>query len=518
MLSTFILPKQSSYYVTLLFSFLLCLNGGAFFSFSIFSSNLSHLLNTNNISIVGSMLDIGFFSSLLIGLIYYYTNSYFTITFSTVLCILGWLLPIYYNNFIFYCVCFFLIGLGSSGLQLVAISINSDNFNPKFRGSIVGIMMGGVAIAGIIWTLIYTYATNSNINLLFYLIAISTAIFGILGLLFIQPDINSIKETDIRRFSTIPFSQGIPAPALPSNSALYGGHKSSISIGDINEDIFIKKDMTGIALFQNKMFWMLFILSGVSDGIVLSWKNHIGQFGLPYETLAIILMMFLISNVVARFVVGFASDYFIAYVSRPMWLIIGSVIMSCGIGCFLAYPSVTTVYIATMCFSISYSIVLVVSTQLLTICYGMLYFGVNNGLICLGIMAGSFSITAMTNYIHNSTITKASCINNSLLCYRYPILLSLVLSFVPIIASIVVWLDYPVYLLFFSFLFHFSLNGFSLHLIKSENRQSLVMIQILNLWKIQILIGMRKQKKPMEVKKVDYLIKKPKFESIEQKA
>ena len=127
-------PRDQSIYLTLSLSFLLALHAGTTFAFSAFAKEIALFVNVQqqHVAIIGSIADIGFFLSIVPGVAFYFIGMIPTLAGSMIL-ILSWFLLYLSPNFYFVSFCFFVIGLGSAGLLMIAVTINSGNFGVKSR-------------------------------------------------------------------------------------------------------------------------------------------------------------------------------------------------------------------------------------------------------------------------------------------------------------------------------------------------------------------------------------------------
>lgn len=190
MLSPYIKDDYTFRFLSLIFSCLICLHCGTLYSFGSFIPSLEILLSRSHIAIIGSCGDCGYFLSLIVGLFYTKFGTKATLILSTFLFSFSYYMSFEslrsgFSSIALLSFLFFLIGMGSGGLLLTTISVNSQNFNISHRGAIIGGLLTCFAASAIFANLIYSYAFNFDVENFFAFISISSLVCGFLALMFV---------------------------------------------------------------------------------------------------------------------------------------------------------------------------------------------------------------------------------------------------------------------------------------------------------------------------------------------
>lgn len=318
------------------------------------------------------------------------------------------LLPIV-SNFSFYCFCFFLIGLGSGGAEILLIKINSQNFPIKNRGVIIGIIVFALPCSGLIWSAIYLYPLGENLNRFFLSIATSSTVLGVLALLFVENLENCV-------------------PVSLNEESLH------------HEDFYEKVDITGYELLKSGLFWLLFFTEFINYGSTVSLFSEMAQALEDYSSWTQkVQYTYIAVNTISRIGAGYLCDISSNVLRRPFWLLFSALSIFIGQISFAIYPNLKSFWVAAMFTAAGYGAAVCIVKVIIMISYGPNHFGINNGLLHLGAALGSLCFTKVSDVI----IHSVNC-NDSLLCYRYSFVFSASFLLVAIVLSILIVKFYPV--------------------------------------------------------------------------
>ena len=423
-LTGFFLSPNASRYFSLVLSFLVSLHCGTMYVFAIYSVKLASLLNTDNVALISALSHAGYLSSVLLGVFFRYFGYQWTMIISLFCVGMGNVGLVLYKNYSFYCVSFFIIGLGSGGIKLAITVRNTQNFSIAHRGIIMGILVGGVAASGLVWLSLFQFALNSNVTIYFFVLGLSALVVGSLATIFVE----ELDPSTLYELEKKPRRSYTPAPIeTPATSPLADDDKIPDLYADIEpndaeisaESDYVDIEITNIHLLRSSPFWILFAIEFVSYGVSLAWSSEMGIVLGNYQTEKLIMIyLFVGVNALFRFLAGFLSDLLANHIPRSAWMFFSVLILFLGHLVFIVDPSIASLWVATILIAIGYGIANLMLNLLISIIYGKRSYGFNDGVLHI---AGAFGGIFFTQ-ISYALAAAGKCGEDKITCYRTPFL------------------------------------------------------------------------------------------------
>jgi len=193
--------------------------------------------------------------------------------------------------------CYMLVGQGGEGAFVAVFAPNLSAF-PASHGSVTGSLVSNFALAGLIFGLLAPFViTHQSLDAYFLLCAILTAVIFLQTAVLINP----VKSTD---------KDDADAPLLQDTEA-----GASILVGDQAMAETKKR-----SVLTDSRFWYCFLILGLVDGGCIMFNSNLGQIATASghaHLRHLCVYLFSVCDVVARLIVGWASDRFSKQVSRP---------------------------------------------------------------------------------------------------------------------------------------------------------------------------------------------------------
>lgn len=206
---------------------------------------MSEQLNGVNVSLLNAFGQAGEMSNILLGICEIYVGYHIAMLISVVCIAAGYFMLAFTDSFVVAAVSYFLIGLGSGGVLNNLVARNAHSFAIRYRGTVVGVLMGAVGVSGLIWMAV---STLLELKSFFLLLAGVAILSGILALLFVEKlETVSVRNSDHER-----------------------------STSKYVEDNYRHVEITGLSLFTFSHFWILAILMFVGYGVSVSWMAEMG--------------------------------------------------------------------------------------------------------------------------------------------------------------------------------------------------------------------------------------------------
>ena len=412
-------------YFSLFVSFAVTLHTGTLYCFGAYAVELQTYLDTSDVAILSAIAHAGFLSNILLGIFYGYFGYEWTMAVSAVFAGVGYLALVVTNNYLAYGIILYFVGFGLGGLQMAVVIRSCENFPLRDRGFVMGLLFGGLALAALIWMTLYLYVFKSRLIFLFLVLGISTLSFSTLAF-FMGDSVPAVK------------------PTFEEKDVRF--NNSRLSIGtEVSEDDYYHVDITGFELLRSPFFWLMFALEFFGYGVSLAWKSYMGLALKDYPETKIQMLYTLIAvNASARFIVGYASDYTIRWIARPVYQLL--VFCFLGLGCltFVLKSDMTGLWIANCFIGFGYGGMVCMINTIVSIVYGHKHYGFNNGFLHLAGGAGGILITEIGFLLASSS----KCSENSFDCYRISFIFnSSLIAVAIVIATIFIFMYPPAWLL-----------------------------------------------------------------------
>jgi len=319
--------------VSLIIGCLLGVSAGTVYVFSLYSQDLAKLINTPNIDILGSVADLGnclgvFGSFLLVGKIGQRVGSLV----ATILSVLGYILIwLTLNDYILprlwiLCIAYFCFGIGQHISFLIAVYINLKNWEARYASRITGLLSATIVFSPIIYCYIYTSTLDSNLSTFFLTLAIMSAAFGLVAILFLK----NIGEVEISYTE-----DDIVADEEEEDEVMLEGeeHKLITNTPRHSNVEVVVKEYTAPEIFYRVEFYLLWFSLLLCLGSCLVWKNLFGKIYFDYHyTLnnVMLLVVWSLTDGISRLIFWKLQNWCRFRIPRPAWTVIPIILLLCS--------------------------------------------------------------------------------------------------------------------------------------------------------------------------------------------
>lgn len=306
--------------------------------------------------------------------------------------------PYYVKHVVLQYVYFFIAGFGAIFLYMASLTTNINNFNPKHRGKVVGILDASFSAGPALIALIYGVAfkhghekDEQNQDLKgFYLM--SACLFGIiafLGILLLRDYPYSEDDS---------FSDGPPDDSE-------GGTGNDAR----DNQVYGGKDVTGFALLKNFNFHFLFWAYIFCAGLQLMFQNNITVYLKSYDLehySTLFTTLNPIFGVLSKFFAGFLSDAILPYGVPRIAILFGfnifqTIVM---IVCIFWSNQLAVLVIALIGIGMPNGALWCLTPTMLSEFYGTKYFGRNWGTVICGNAFGGLLIQTVFGKTYDAAI------------------------------------------------------------------------------------------------------------------
>jgi MFS family permease len=163
---------------------------GSNYVFGSLALPLSKALGGRAVDLLGSCVDIGVYTGILISYLYQGHGVKVTSIVAGLLAgggyvLLAVLLP-YQLPLAVYGLCFFCIGQGSIGLASLSIAVTSKNEAPKNRGKVIGLLQAAYGACALVFSNVFVHVLNSNVISFFWVMAAVLTTMSLVTFVFID--------------------------------------------------------------------------------------------------------------------------------------------------------------------------------------------------------------------------------------------------------------------------------------------------------------------------------------------
>ncbi|XP_033764317.1 probable transporter MCH1 [Pecten maximus] len=285
---------------------------------------------------------------------------------------------------------FFLAGFGAIFMYMASMITNINNFHPKHRGKVIGILdasfSGGPALFAFLFGECFINGhvkdeQNQNLNGFYLMSAICFGVVGLMGIIGLKSYETDISETDL-------------------NSLI-----SSPSVNTVHQP----KDITGIELIKRTDFHFLFWAYLFCAGLQLMFQNNIGVYLKSYNLenyTTLFTTINPIAGVVCKFLVGYISDIVIEKVPRVGLLLFFNIIQTAIlILCIFFSDKLVMLVVVLIGIGFSNGALWCLTPTMVSEFFGLKYFGRNWGTIIFGNAFGGLGIQQMFGVIYDNSIS-----------------------------------------------------------------------------------------------------------------
>eukprot|EP00009_Paramoeba_aestuarina_P002742 CAMPEP_0201515266 /NCGR_PEP_ID=MMETSP0161_2-20130828/6889_1 /ASSEMBLY_ACC=CAM_ASM_000251 /TAXON_ID=180227 /ORGANISM="Neoparamoeba aestuarina, Strain SoJaBio B1-5/56/2" /LENGTH=294 /DNA_ID=CAMNT_0047912055 /DNA_START=132 /DNA_END=1013 /DNA_ORIENTATION=- len=264
-------------YVVLAIGFYVTSAGGTLYCFGGYSVQLGEAIGHSNVDFFGSCGDFGLYLGFMFGL-------WFDLQGPTPPMIAGGLLTFigYFTIWLqaagkidvhiwsFYLL-YFMIGQGSYGLFICAVSTNVRNFPAIQNGKITAFLLFGFSLPSVLLTLVYNHLLHQSVQAYLALFTIYCTLAGILGLFFITEI--PLKDSEKNPKEEAYFND------TGSDDTLHVETKTDEEKDD-NALAVHPENIAQVNVWQTATYvdyWLLFWAFFGTSGAGLMWKNSLGS-------------------------------------------------------------------------------------------------------------------------------------------------------------------------------------------------------------------------------------------------
>lgn len=429
----------SSRSILLAGSFLSALTLGSNFLFGAINLPLGNALEVSDVSILGSCLDLGSYLSILIGTVYVL----FGIKITSVVCaiflsggylLLYFIVPLKLELWV-YGIVFFVIGQGSAGFFIMALTVNSINYFNN-NGIAVGMILGAFGACALVFANLFLYAFNQDLSTLFLVMLVVTLCTFFLFFFFIKVIDNPSSFNVMSDGSDeLPLSDIKPVDV---SSTSYGTEVTPANTQRDASDKNLDKNIVYSIIYTfltSVDAWIIWFGLLVSAGLGLSFKNIIGNFVLILQDsnkinvdsstiyTGYLITGWSISFFSGKVVSGYLSDRFESTIARPYWLTFASFLFCISSLLFLVSPNnmLVVLWISCILNAIAMGTYICISFSIIGLLLDKVGMGINYAILFSALAVGGLIFTAwavhfINSYSEDMTYFWVSTLLASILC------------------------------------------------------------------------------------------------------
>ncbi|XP_046547135.1 probable transporter MCH1 [Haliotis rubra] len=322
---------------------------------------------------------------------------------------------------------FLLFGLGAIFTYMVSMMANVNNFRPKHRGKIIGVLdasfSGGPALVALIYGTLFVNGHDhndedkQNLSGFYLLNALLFVAANVLGIFFL---ITRILPEDEEKKSLVS-SEEIPDELKPQK---------------VNPEI--SQDITGRKLlfnfdfhFLTWSFWMCACLQLMFQTNITTYLKSFHMEG--YST--VLTTLNFVAGTIAKISFGFGSDLIVHKVPRALVILTATAVQTVVLAiCIYSANSLPILFIAVLGVGIPNGATWCLTPTMTSEFFGIKYFGRNWGAMMIGNAAGGVLLQKVFGAIYDNAIPikgQTNCYGQG--CFRWSFVMATVLSLCSVI-------------------------------------------------------------------------------------
>ncbi|OWF44832.1 probable transporter MCH1 [Mizuhopecten yessoensis] len=285
---------------------------------------------------------------------------------------------------------FFLAGFGAIFMYMASMITNINNFHPKHRGKVIGILdasfSGGPALFAFLYGECFAKGhlkdeQNQDLRGYYLMSAICFGVVGLLGIISLKSYDTDISESDLN--------------TLVSNTSVSTEHQT--------------KDITSIEMIKRTDFQFLFWGFLFCAGLQLMFQNNIAVYLKSYDLESYTTLFTTINpiaGVVCKFLVGYISDVVVEKLPRVGLLLLFNILQTIILTlCIFFSDKLAILVVALIGIGFSNGALWCLTPAMVSEFFGLKYFGRNWGSIIFGNAFGGLGIQQMFGALYDNSIT-----------------------------------------------------------------------------------------------------------------
>ncbi|XP_045162684.2 uncharacterized protein LOC123527366 [Mercenaria mercenaria] len=316
---------------------------------------------------------------------------------------------------------FFVAGFGAIFLYMASLTTNMNNFHPKHRGKVVGLLDGsfsaGPALISLIYGVLFTNGhvtdeQNQNLKGFYLMSAIAFGTIGILGVILLKDNPFEIEEISFQRM-----------PETTNDKEENQKH----------DDLQREGDVTGFQLLKKYNFHFLFWSYIFCAGLQLTYQTNITAYLKSYDLeqySTLFTTLNPVFGIISKFIAGFLSDAIVHKVPRIAVLFVFNIFQTIVMVICIFYSNHLSVLVLSLIgIGMPNGALWCLTPTMLSEFYGMKYFGRNWGTIMFGNAFGGLLFQRVYGWIYDSSIPyTGQTVCYGLHCFTWSFAMMAVLS------------------------------------------------------------------------------------------
>ncbi|XP_061188393.1 uncharacterized protein LOC133196536 [Saccostrea echinata] len=327
--------------------------------------------------------------------------------------------PFYHKNVWLQYIYYFLSGFGAIFMYMASLTTSMTNFHPKHRGKVVGILdasfSGGPALFSALYGTIFARGhtkdeQNQNLGGFYLMEAISFAVVGALGILFLK-QVTFDFDLEVTRT--------VNSDTLEDQTSIKHEHKE-------------QREITGLKLIRRFDYHYLLWAYIFCAGLQLTFQNNQGTYLKSYNLekyTTLFTTLNPIAGVVSKFFAGFLSDAIVHKIPRSGILLIFNVVQTICLGlCIFFSDNLILFTIIDLVIGFANGALWCLTPTMMSEFYGMKNFARNWGSMMLGNAFGGLAMQEIFGALYDlKTDSNNQCFG--LHCFTWSFIMLTVLSF-----------------------------------------------------------------------------------------
>ncbi|XP_062569216.1 uncharacterized protein LOC134231293 [Saccostrea cucullata] len=327
--------------------------------------------------------------------------------------------PFYHKNVWLQYIYYFLSGFGAIFMYMASLTTSMNNFHPKHRGKVVGILdasfSGGPALFSALYGTIFARGhtkdeQNQNLGGFYLMEAIAFAVVGALGIVFLK-QVTFDFDMEVTRT--------VNSNAVEDETTVKSKYQE-------------QREITGLKLIRRFDYHYLLWAYIFCAGLQLTFQNNQGTYLKSYNLekyTTLFTTLNPIAGVVSKFFAGFLSDAIVHKIPRSGILLIFNVVQTICLGlCIFFSDNLILFTIIDLVIGFANGALWCLTPTMMSEFYGMKNFARNWGTMMLGNAFGGLAMQEIFGALYDlKTDSNNQCFG--LHCFTWSFIMLTVLSF-----------------------------------------------------------------------------------------